>query len=146
MHYEIRRGLKTGRRLTTAQRTSGTFAEEPIVLGKVMRRNSRPILLTAEQFEPQKAKLLRQLLSGSIEIFVVDEGQSPSRLDYKTARGHTPQPIIIPTPSASAGDVKTGSVPASEPVTEETEADALPPSSVSSEDAEPEEAVSQEKA
>lgn len=118
MHYEIRRGHKTGKQLTPVQRASGTFAEEPIVLGRVMRRGNGPIRLTAEQFEQQKARLLRQLLSGSIEIFVIDENKTPARLDYKTARGFTIQ----------AGEAAPVSVPAPE-TNEEPEVPVQPPSS-----------------
>jgi hypothetical protein len=124
MHYEIRRGHQTGKPLTQTQRSSGTFAEEPIVLGKVMRRGSSPIRLTPAQFEQQKAKLLRQLLSGSIEIYVVDANKTPARLDYKTARGLTsPLPV-------EAGDAPPPAVlaPAAKPK-EELEAAAPPPSS-----------------
>lgn len=123
MHYEIRRGHQTGKPLTQTQRSSGTFAEEPIVLGKVMRRGSSPLRLTPEQFEQQKAKLLRQLLSGSIEIYVVDANKTPARLDYKTARGLTsPLPV-------EAGDVPPAVLaPAAKPK-EEPEADVPPPSS-----------------
>lgn len=105
MHYEIRRGLKTGKQLTTTQRTSGTFAEEPIVLGKTLRRGMRPIQLTEEQFDKNRAKLLRLLLSGSIEILVVN-GTS-SKLDYKTAMG-----ISKPAPApASPFELTTEPVP-----------------------------------
>lgn len=72
MHYEIHRGLRTGKQLTTAQRSSATFAEEPVVLGKVLRRGSRPMIVTDSQFEVHKAAILRQLLSGSIQILAVD--------------------------------------------------------------------------
>jgi hypothetical protein len=124
MHYEIRRGHKTNKPLTQTQRSSGTFSEEPIVLGKVMRRGSSPLRLTAEQFEQQKSKLLRQLLAGSIELFVVDQNKTPARLDYKTARGFTPsEPVIAgdntPPPVLSPA-LKTK---------EEQEAELSPPSS-----------------
>lgn len=140
MHYEIRRGLKPGTsRLTKAQRTSGTFAEEPVVLGKVFRRGMKPRLLSEEQFQKNKAPLLRLMMSGSIEIFVVDETKEPARLDYKTARGHAP-PAEPPAPAApvqpaaaraaqpSAGDVPVPPAPAREAGDEEQEAGA-PPSS-----------------
>ena len=96
MHYEIRRGLKTNRQLTTVQRTSGTFAEEPIVLGKVLRRGMRPMLLNEDQFKQHKPKLLRLLLSGSIEIFVIN-GVVASRVDYKTATGVSSSPVAAIT-------------------------------------------------
>lgn len=97
MHYEMSRGLKSGRQLTTAQRTSGTFAEEPVVLGKVLRRGMRPIHINEEQFNQSKSQLLRLLLSGSIEIHVINGG-STSRLDYRTAMG-------ISTPAVPAVEV-----------------------------------------
>lgn len=126
MHYEIRHGYKTGKPLTPAQRASGTFAEEPIVLGKVFRRGMKPMMLTEMQFNQHKAPLLRLLLSGSIEIIVVDEKNAQSRLDYKTARGLTApeEPVTIP----SAGDGPPVA-PASEPVKREEPEASQPPSS-----------------
>jgi hypothetical protein len=101
MHYEIRRGLKSNGRLSTTQRTSGTFAEEPVVLGKVLRRGMRPMLLNEDQFKQHKSKLLRLLLSGSIDVFVVN-GESASRMDYKTATG------ISATPPARSLEIPEG--------------------------------------
>lgn len=126
MHYEVRRALKTGHQLTTRQRTSGTFAEEPIVLGKVMRRGTRPLLLTTAQFDQNKAKLLRLLLSGSIEIFVIN-GEAASRLDYKTAVGLSKP--ATPEPDSSAGDLPPLLQAAAEKV-EELEAKKPPSSEV----------------
>lgn len=56
--YEITRGF-TGK-LTATQRTSSRFSEEPLVLGKVLRRGASPIKLTEEQY--QKAKPYLNLL------------------------------------------------------------------------------------
>jgi hypothetical protein len=75
MHFEIHRGLKSGKQLTAAQRSSPTFAEEPVVLGKVLRRGSAPLIVTDSQFEVHKASILRQVLSGSIEVTAVDGGK-----------------------------------------------------------------------
>lgn len=132
MHYEIHRGYKQGRQLSPAQRKSGTFAEEPVVLGKVFRRGMKPMLLTEEQFSKFKAPLLRLLLSGSIDIFVVDGKKSPARLDYKTAQGYSP-PAPAPQPEDSKPAVETASNGAGSPApasagTEEPEAKE-PPSS-----------------
>jgi hypothetical protein len=72
MHFEIRRGYKTGRQLSTAQRTSGLFAEEPVVLGKVLRRGVKPLMVTEEQFKLFKPRLLLLMLAGAIEVDVID--------------------------------------------------------------------------
>lgn len=74
MHYEIRRAHKTGKQLTRAQRSSPLFAEEPVVLGKVLRRGGPPRTVTAEIFEQNKSMLLRQAAAGAVEIFEVADG------------------------------------------------------------------------
>jgi len=124
MHYEVRLGYKTGRPLSKTQRTSGTFAEEPVVLGKVLRRGEKPRLLTEAQFSRFKPQLLRLLLSGSVEIYVVDADQQPVRLDYRSARMQKPS---VEGVSGDAAQQPSG--PASqEAEDEELEADE-PPSS-----------------
>jgi hypothetical protein len=75
LHYEIRRAHKTGKQLTRAQRSSPLFAEEPVVLGKVLRRGGPPRTLTAEIFEQNRSMLLRQAAAGAVEIFEVDGDQ-----------------------------------------------------------------------
>jgi hypothetical protein len=129
MHYEIQHGYKTGKKLTPAQRASGTFAEEPIVLGKVFRRGMKPMMLTEPQFTQHKAPLLRLLLSGSIEIMVVDENKVQTRLDYKAAIGISPRPppVALAPPLSPAGDGDQPA-PASKAESEEQEA-SEPPSS-----------------
>jgi hypothetical protein len=110
MHYEIRRGLKSNGRLTAPQRSSGTFAEEPVVLGKVLRRGMRPMLLNEDQFKQHKSKLLRLLLSGSVDIFVVN-GEASSRMDYKAAVGIStvanPRTLEIPESTEAVPVVET---------------------------------------
>jgi hypothetical protein len=74
MHFEIRRGF-TGGRLTKMQRTSGLFAEEPTVLGRVLRKGSKPLVVSEEQFQRNKVKLLLLAVAGSIQISEVEDGQ-----------------------------------------------------------------------
>lgn len=123
MHFEIRRGYKTGRQISTAQRKSGTFAEEPVVLGKVLRRGMRPLSVSEEQFQLHKAKLLRLLLSGSVDITVVD---GDKRMDYKTA---AQTQLLEPQIPAVVGDGKPP-LPLEMVATENEEQEAVaPPSS-----------------
>jgi hypothetical protein len=68
MYYEITRGLRVGKSLTPAQRTSSLFAEEPVVLGRVLRRGAGPIRISPEDFERNKVQLLRLERAGSIII------------------------------------------------------------------------------
>lgn len=122
MHYEIRRGLMSGKQLTAAQRTHGTFSEEPIVLGKVMRRGTKPRLISQAQFLQHRANLLRLLVSGSIEIFVVDGDKTPSKLDYRAARA------LGCVEAAPVGDVAPSPASPEEEQREELEV-RVPPSS-----------------
>lgn len=68
MHYEIKRAYSGYGPLTPQQRTSSLFAEEPVVLGKVLRRGSAPLKVSPELFEANKVALLRLEKAGSILI------------------------------------------------------------------------------
>jgi ribosomal protein L12E/L44/L45/RPP1/RPP2 len=133
MHYEIRRGFN-GKNLSKAQRTSGTFAEEPVVFGKVLRRGSKPLILNELQFEANRAKLLRLVLNGSIEVFSVDGATRKSiRLDYKAApevfkKEETAPPAAVPPAPAAATSAGDGGLPPATEEGEEQEA-SEPPSS-----------------
>lgn len=65
--YVINRGYD-GKALTTAQRKSALFAEEPSVMGKVLRRGSPPLRLTPTEFEANKHRLLQLQTAGAIKI------------------------------------------------------------------------------
>jgi len=67
-HYLIELGWKPGQKLTMAQRTSSLFAEEPVVLGKVLRRRSKPMKVTVEQWKADEAYLLRLAKAGAIKV------------------------------------------------------------------------------
>lgn len=67
--YTISLGLgRRSQQLTRAQKSSSLFSEEPVVLGKVLRRGMPPRKITAEQFEANKIKLTRLAEAGSIII------------------------------------------------------------------------------
>lgn len=66
--YIIKRGFQEGKALTSEQKSSSLFAEEPVVLGQVLRRGSRPLRISAETFEANKAKLLALEKAGAIVI------------------------------------------------------------------------------
>ncbi len=79
MHFEISRGTKPYNRVTTAQRTSSLYAEEPIVMGKILRRGGAALKLDETQFRRQADKLKRLLKAGAIEIWAVyDDGKRVS--------------------------------------------------------------------
>lgn len=65
--YIISRGF-TGKALTTAQRKSSLFAEEPTVLGKVLRRGSQPMRLTPAEYDANEVRLKQLEAAGSIKI------------------------------------------------------------------------------
>lgn len=67
MNYEIKRAYNGGP-LTPTQRSSSLFSEEPVVLGKVLRRGSTSIFVPVEQFELNKVSLQRLEKAGSIVI------------------------------------------------------------------------------
>lgn len=67
-HYVITRGVKPGKNLTNAQRSSSKFSEEPVVLGKVLRSRSLPMKLSEEQFMANIKELMRLNNAGAICI------------------------------------------------------------------------------
>jgi hypothetical protein len=66
--YIITRAFQDGKQLTPAQKGSSLFAEEPVVLGKVLRRGSRPMRISAADFKANEVKLLALEKAGSILI------------------------------------------------------------------------------
>lgn len=83
--YIIRRAFQEGKALTTEQKSSSLFAEEPVVLGQVLRRGSRPLRISAESFEANKSKLLALEKAGSIVIIRPVQGEEMERAAAKAA-------------------------------------------------------------
>lgn len=128
MHFEIRRGFHDKRPLTAAQRQSGQFAEEPLVLGKVLRRGLGARKLTEDEFARHRSTLLKLLRSESIELYVIGEEGEITKLSHMMARR------FVTSKEASVlkpGDEPPKS-PASSPGSQE-ESEALPPSSAAEE-------------
>jgi hypothetical protein len=134
MFYEISRGMKTGRQLTTAQRTSPRFAEEPVVMGKVLRRGSAPVVLTDEQFRQNRVPLIRLLAAGAVDIMVLD---GIKRVPFRLQSGGVPEtglPASAPVQQAEEPEAQEPpssrpvEAPVEEPVVEEpvTEPSAAP--------------------
>lgn len=116
MHYEIRRAHKTGRQLTVAQRSSPLFAEEPVVLGKVLRRNGPHRVLPADVFQQNRSMLLRQAAAGAIEIFEVD---GDKRTPYATTAPTEAQVAQEEAPKAPPVEEPPASNPTVPPVPSE---------------------------
>lgn len=66
--YIITRGFQEGKQLTTAQKTSPLFAEEPVVLGRVLRRGSKPMRLAEVDYKANERHLLTLEKAGAIKI------------------------------------------------------------------------------
>lgn len=66
--YIITRGFQEGKQITTAQKTSALFAEEPVVLGRVLRRGSRPMRISKADYDANEHNLLRLENAGAIKI------------------------------------------------------------------------------
>lgn len=91
--YIIRRAFQEGKALTTEQKSSSLFAEEPVVLGQVLRRGSRPLRISAESFEANKSKLLALEKAGSIVIVRPAHGEE-SELEKAAAKAAEEQAKI----------------------------------------------------
>jgi len=66
--YVITRGFQEGKQLSTAQKTSARFAEEPVVLGRVLRRGSKPMRLADVDYKANERQLLELEKAGAIKI------------------------------------------------------------------------------
>lgn len=75
--YEISRGMRPGKQLTTAQRTSSKFAEEPVVMGKVLRANTPPVRISEAQYLANKVQLTMLEKAGAIRIKPPAQATSP---------------------------------------------------------------------
>lgn len=75
--YIITRGFQEGKALTNAQRASPLFAEEPVVLGRVLRRGSKPMRLTGADYRANEHKLLALEKAGAIKIQRPEEKAMP---------------------------------------------------------------------
>ena len=88
--FVIERGFQEGKTLTTAQKSSALFSEEPVVLGKVLRRGSKPLRISRADYEANQIKLLQLEKAGAIKI------QKPKENEMK------------PIPCAKCGQVPNG--------------------------------------
>lgn len=96
--YTIKHGLKPGKNLTTAQRSSSLFAEEPVVMGKVFRRGSAPIVISEDQYNRNRLQLTRLERAGSIEIVRPEDGAVEQVADLTTPPPVAP--VVSPEPPA----------------------------------------------
>lgn len=91
MTYKITRGLQPSKPLTPAQRNSGLFAEEPVVLGKVLRARMGPMQISDAQYEANKARLGMLAKAGAIQI---------KKLGTETLVETQPAPVVETEPVA----------------------------------------------
>lgn len=122
--YIITRGFQEGKALTTSQRSSATFAEEPVVLGRVLRRGSRPMRISGADYRANESKLLHLEKAGSIKIqrpekplvmpkdtncskcgqlWIFADGEKPTG-EYPCEQCGTPTVHDDPPPVPGAGD------------------------------------------
>ena len=122
MHYEIKRAYSGYGPLTPQQRTSSLFAEEPVVLGKVLRRGSAPLKVTPELFEANKVALLRLEKAGSILIVrppvepevVAGDGNvevPKDQTELSPSTGEIQGTPDVPVPAVEAAPVVDAGVP-----------------------------------
>ena len=105
-YYEIRRALKPGVNLTVAQRSSSLFAEEPTVMGIVLRRGLPPMKITEEQYERNKVHLVRLESAGAIEITKHFASVPVETVSEGSTELPPPPPENPPTPEAPAAETK----------------------------------------
>jgi hypothetical protein len=80
MHFEITPSHQTGKPLTTTQRSSGKFEEEPRIGTHVLRRGQPPLKLNEKQFHAQYGDLKQLFMAEAIEIDAVSDDGSRSSL------------------------------------------------------------------
>lgn len=93
--YTIKHGMQFGKNLTTAQRSSSLFAEEPVVMGRVFRRGTGPMVITEEQYNRNRLQLTRLERAGSIVIVRPSDPVVEVPADLTTA----PPPVVPPVPA-----------------------------------------------
>lgn len=134
MFYEISRGVKAGKNLTTAQRVSSKFAEEPVVLGKVLRRGYPPIRINEEQYQLNQTQLKTLEKAGAISITPVgapavetaEPSPAPSaapvaavEVAEEAALEPVSEPLVEAAPVEAVNDQITDAVTQAAPVVEE---------------------------
>lgn len=108
--YVITRAVREGKPLTTAQRSSALFSPEPVVLGRTLRRGSRPLRLTEADFKANEAQLLRLERAGSICIQKPEPPPVPEDPQKKDPSGNPEPKKNDPPPDPGQGK-KTEEVP-----------------------------------
>lgn len=76
MHFEISRAVRAGKNLTTAQKTSSLFAEEPRIGAKTLRRGLPSVTLSEQEFNGSLLQIKQLFKAGAIEIKAVHNGVS----------------------------------------------------------------------
>ena len=149
--YTITRGVQAGRQLTPSQKTSSLFAEEPVVLGRVLRRGAGPIRISPEDFERNKTHLLRLEKAGSIVITppqgsdVSEPEKSPEAPPAEPPKDpeKTPEPETQPPPpETTPSPEKEEKAPEESPEAPAEEPSTTPPST---EETEPAAVVAEEQ-
>lgn len=118
--YQILNGYTPGKPMTTAQRTSGLFAEEPVVMGKVLRRRGPAMNITPEQYELNKLQLYRLEKAGAIRIIAVEEElpEKPTKADTKPVEETPKAEELTKKPEAIVETAQVEVAPAEEPEVE----------------------------
>lgn len=98
--YIISRGFQEGKNLTLAQRSSALFSEEPVVLGRVLRRGSRPLRLATADYKANEAKLLALENAGAIKI------QRPKQQKEEDMPAPVPCSLCGQVPCGQGGEYK----------------------------------------
>jgi hypothetical protein len=105
MHFEISRAYTPGKPLTPAQRTSSLFAEEPVVMGTVLRRGLPALKISEAQFHQHQAHLKRLFDAGAINIKAVDGDKV---VDLRDAQATKKVAELVPAASDELQSLQAG--------------------------------------
>ncbi len=135
MHYEIASALKatTKGKLTTAQRTSSSFQECPVVAGKQLRRGVK-IKLSEDEFKRNRIRIQKLKDAGAIvvsEVLLKSDkkeakvgGVAEESIKEPVNNAHpepTPEPDPLPNVEATPEPVSSEPAPVTAQTTEEAE-------------------------
>lgn len=82
MIFQVSRSFSRTKQLTSLQRLSTAFSEEPRIGTKILRAGSPPLLFTQAEFKIHQAKLRSLFAAHAIEIKAIDNGREE---DFRAA-------------------------------------------------------------
>lgn len=85
----IERGFQEGKQLTQTQKSSALFSEEPVVMGRTLRRGSPSMKISIADYKANELRLLQLEKAGAVKITRPETNMKPCELCGQTPRGQS---------------------------------------------------------